>query len=129
MNTQTQMLLATAVLAILHIMPYFLAYLKYWGISGIVGNRENLPALPAWAERARSAHQNMNENFSHFAVLVLIANYLGIATDLTAMGAMLFFWARLIYLAVFILGIPWVRTIVFMAGLVGEFLIVAEILK
>ena len=120
MDTQIKMLLASTILAALHFVPYFLAYVKYWGINGIVGNRENLSNLPLWAVRARSAHQNMNENYPHFAALVLIASYLEIATTMTATGAVIFFWSRVFYLPVYILGIPWIRSLLYTSGLVGE---------
>ncbi len=128
MNTQTKILLATTIVTALHFTPYIFAYLKYWGISGIIGNRENVPILPAWAKRAQAAHQNMNENFPHFAVLIILANYLDVVTDLTATGATIFFFARLAYLLVYVAGIRWVRSTAFTLGLAGEGLIVFEIL-
>lgn len=44
------------------------------------------------------------------------------------MGAAIFFWARLVHALVFIAGLPWVRTLAFIVGLVGELLILAQIL-
>lgn len=129
MNTQTTMLLAATALAALHFLPYLFAYLKYWGISGIVSNRENMPTLPAWAQRAKAAHQNMNENFVHFAVLVLVANHFGITTQLSALGAMLFFYSRICYLITFIVGIKWFRSLFYTAGLVGEAFIFYAIIQ
>ena len=122
-----KMLIAVAVLALFSFMPYFLAYIKYWGISGIVGNRENLPELPKWAQRSQAAHGNLTENLVHFSVLVIVTHVLGASNDITAMGATLFFWARVAYLGVYIAGIPWVRTVAFMAGWVGEVMILSQL--
>lgn len=58
LTTDLKMLVATATLALLSFMPYFIAYIKYWGIAGIVGDRENLTAVPQWAQRAQAAHTN-----------------------------------------------------------------------
>jgi len=128
LSTDLKMLVATATLALISFMPYFLAYLKHWGITGIVSNRENMPTLPLWAQRALAAHENLTENLVHFAALVLVAHVVGASNDITAMGATLFFWARVVYLGVYIAGIPWVRTIVFMAGWVGEVMILSQLL-
>lgn len=128
MSTDLTMLVAAATLALLSFMPYFIAYIMHWGIGGIVGNRENLPALPAWANRAIAAHQNLTENLVHFAALVLVAHVTGATNDVTAMGATLFFWARVAYLVVYVAGVPWVRTVAFMAGWVGEVMILSQLL-
>jgi len=126
LSTDLKMLIATATLALLSFMPYFLAYIKYWGITGIVGNRENLPALPLWAQRSLAAHANLTENLVHFSVLVIVAHVTTVSNDITAMGATLFFWARVAYLAIYIAGIPWLRTMAFMAGWVGEVMILSQ---
>ena len=127
LSTDLKMLVYTAALALISFMPYFIAYLQHWGITGIVGNRENLPELPAWARRALAAHENLTENLVHFAALVLVAHVVGAANDITAMGATIFFWARVLYLIIYTAGIPWVRTIVFMAGWVGEVMILTQL--
>ena len=127
LTTDLKMLIATAVLALLSFLPYFVAYLKTWGITGTVGNRENLPPLPQWGQRALAAHSNLTENLVHFSVLVIVAHIIGASNDITAMGATLFFLARIVYLVVYIAGIPWVRTIAFMAGWVGEVMILMQL--
>jgi uncharacterized MAPEG superfamily protein len=108
-------------------MPYFMAYLKHWGISGIVGNRENMPALPAWAERAKAAQGNLNENLIHFAVFVLVLHALGLSNEMSALGASIFFYARLAYWVIYIAGIIWLRTLAFMAAMVGEVMVILQL--
>ena len=65
----------------------------------LAGNRDNMPEIVGWPGRARRAHLNMLENMVVFATLVLIAAVAGKANATTAMGAMIFFWARLAYAA------------------------------
>ena len=67
------------------------------GLPTLAGNREGLGELPGMAGRAKRAHLNMVENLVLFAALVLIAAVGGKANAMTAMGAMIFFWARLGY--------------------------------
>ena len=127
MTTDLKMLLAVSVLSLFQFMPYFMAYIKHWGISGIVSNRENMPALPAWANRALDAQRNLNENLVHFAAIVLIVHAVGAANEMTALGATIFLIARLAYWVIYIAGITWVRTMAFMAGFMGELLILAQL--
>lgn len=127
MTTDLKMLLAVSILSLLHFMPYFFAYLKHWGISGIVSNRENMPELPGWANRALAAQQNLNENLIHFSIIVLIVHVLGLSNEMSALGATIFFYSRLVYWLVYIAGIIWVRTMAFMAGLIGEVMIIMQL--
>ena len=95
------------------------------GLPALAGNREGLPPITGWADRAARAHRNMLESMVLFAVLVLVAHVAGRANATTLLGAQLFFWGRVAYAAVFIAGIPWLRTGVWgvsVAGLVLIFL-------
>lgn len=95
------------------------------GLPTLAGNRENLPDLTGIAGRAQRAHRNMLESLVLFAALVLVAQAAGKANATTALGAEIFFWARLVYAIVYLVGIPWLRTGVWavsIAGLVAIFL-------
>jgi uncharacterized MAPEG superfamily protein len=89
------------------------------GLPTLAGNREGLPDVTGWAGRAKRAHLNMLENLVLFAALVLIAQVAGKANAATAMGASIFFWARLVYAGVYIAGISWVRTVVWFVSVIG----------
>jgi uncharacterized MAPEG superfamily protein len=129
MNTELKMLFASAILALLHFMPYLMAYIKHWGMTVAVGNRENTPPLPDWANRSLRAHRNMTENLVHFTTFVLIAQIMGVSNEITALGATLFFYARVLYLIIYTLGIPWLRTLVFIAGVIGEVMIASQLVN
>jgi len=89
------------------------------GLPTLAGNREGLPEIIGWAGRARRAHLNMIENLVLFAALVLIAAVANKANATTAMGAMIFFWARLAYAIIYLIGIPWLRTLAWFVGVIG----------
>jgi uncharacterized MAPEG superfamily protein len=108
-------------------VPYVLSRILTWGLVNAVGYPENPPELPAWAQRSTRVHANMVENLAPFAALVLVAQIAGVANETTALGAALFFWARVAHALVFILGIPWVRTLAFFAAWVGMLLIFIEL--
>ena len=89
------------------------------GLPALAGNREGLPDIVGWPGRARRAHLNMIENLVLFAALVLIAAVAGKANATTAMGAMIFFWGRLAYALIYLIGIPWLRTLAWLVGVIG----------
>ena len=99
------------------------------GLPTLAGNREGLPEITGWAGRARRAHLNMIENLVLFAALVLIAAVAGKANATTAMGAMLFFWARLAYAVVYLIGIPWLRTLLWFVSVIGMAMIAWVLLQ
>lgn len=76
---------------------------------------------------APSVHANMLENLVLFAALVLVVQITGRASETTALGAQLFFWARLAYAIVYLVGIPWVRTGVWAVSLAGLILIFLQL--
>lgn len=93
------------------------------GLPALAGNRENLPRITGWADRAARAHRNMLESMVLFTALVLVAHIASRANATTLLGAQLFFWGRVAYAAVFIAGIPWLRTAVWGVSVVGLVLI------
>src|SRR5712692_10946780 len=105
MNTDFTMLTATAILTGLLVTVKGAAMWRYWPVTEVLENRASPPELPAWAWRGDRAHRNMLENFPHFAVLVLVANATGLANYLTALGAMIFFSARVAHAVLYISGV------------------------
>jgi uncharacterized MAPEG superfamily protein len=99
------------------------------GLPTLAGNREGLAEMTGWAGRARRAHLNMIENLVLFAALVLITAISGKANATTAMGAMIFFWARLAYAVIYLIGIPWLRTLLWFVSVIGMVMIVWVILQ
>ena len=99
------------------------------GLPVLAGNREGLPEITGWAGRARRAHLNMIENLVLFAALVLIAAVAGKANATTAMGALIFFWARLAYAVIYVVGIPWLRTVAWFVSVIGMAMIAWVLLQ
>ena len=98
------------------------------GLNTLAGNREGMAELTGFAGRARRAHLNMIENMVLFAVLVLIAAVAGKANAMTAMGALIFFWARLIYAVIYLIGIPWLRTLAWAVSVIGMVMIALQLI-
>jgi len=97
------------------------------GLTALAGNREDMPPLTGFAGRAKRAHLNMIENMVLFTALVLIAHVAGKANAMTAMGALVFFWARLVYALIYLLGVPWLRTVAWAVSVIGMAMIALQL--
>jgi uncharacterized MAPEG superfamily protein len=97
------------------------------GLPTLAGNREKMPEITGWAGRAERAHRNMLQSLVLFAALVLVAQVTGKLNPMTALGAQLFFWGRLAYAAVYVIGLPWIRTAVWAVSIVGLLLIFLQL--
>jgi uncharacterized MAPEG superfamily protein len=110
MTPELKLLVWSTALALIQMLIALLAAIAQVGFLPLVGNRENLPALEGLAGRAQRAYRNMSESLIVFAILVLAAQLAGKTNVVTALGAQLFFWSRLAYAPVYVVGIPWLRT-------------------
>ena len=98
------------------------------GLPALAGNREGLAPCTGWAGRAQRAHHNMLESLVLFAALVLVAVAAQKTNSTTLAGAQLFFWARVAYAVVYLVGIPWLRTVIWLASVVGLVMILSQVL-
>ena len=85
--------------------------------------------LPFWGRRADRAYINAVENFAPFAALVIAVHLAGKADAMTAFWAMWFFWLRLAHAVVYLLGISYVRTLIFTLSYVGVVGLFVELIK
>jgi len=98
------------------------------GLLVLAGNREGMPEIKGWAGRAARAHRNMLENLVLFAALVLVAVVADKANDKTLLGAQIFLWARVAYAAIYVAGIPWLRTGAWVVSVVGLAMIFLQLI-
>jgi uncharacterized MAPEG superfamily protein len=99
------------------------------GLTWNAGNRDGEPKpLTGAAARASRASSNFLETFPFFAVAVLALTLLKGSSPHTALGAQLYFWARLAYLPIYIIGIPYVRTLVWAVSLCGLLMVLSALL-
>ena len=89
------------------------------GMKVAMGNRDNLPEATPFAGRADRTARNTLENFVLFAALALVAHVSGVQSPRVLLGAEIFFWSRLLFIAVYYIGIPYLRTIVWTVGFAG----------
>ena len=93
----------------------------------LAGNRENLPEIVGWGGRAIRAHRNMMESLPLFVALVLIAHVAGRVNGTVILGEELFLAARMAHAAIYIVGIPWIRTVAWFSAVAGMGMILLQL--
>jgi uncharacterized MAPEG superfamily protein len=128
MPIEIKLLIWSAALAFIQMLLAVTGAFFQVGLPKLAGNRDDMPVLVGWPGRAERAHWNMLESFALFAILVLVAQVNSRLNATTALGAELFFWARLAYAVIYAGGFPWIRTAVWAVSVVGLVLIFVQLL-
>ncbi len=90
------------------------------GVAWNMGNRDGeAPPVPPHAARAQRAAGNFLETFPFFAAAAVAAIAMQRLGDQVELGAQLYFWARVAYLPIYIIGIPGIRSLVWGVSLAG----------
>jgi uncharacterized MAPEG superfamily protein len=128
MSLDFQMLVWSIALAFIQMVVAVSGCVLQVGLPKLAGNRDGLSPMSGWVGRAQRAHLNMLENLVLFAPLVLIADIASRNNAATGLGAQIFFWARLVYAVVYIIGIPWLRTTIWGISVAGMVMIFLQLL-
>ena len=92
-----------------------------------LGNRDNLKEATPMGGRAERAAKNSVEAAVFFVPLALIANAAGMDAEVM-LGAQVAFWARIAYVPIYIAGIRYLRSFVWIVGVVGYGMMVTAML-
>ena len=92
-----------------------------------LGNRDNLKEATPMGGRAERAAKNSIEAAVFFVPLALIANAEGMDAEVM-LGAQVAFWARIAYVPIYIAGIRYLRSFVWIVGVVGYGMMVTAML-
>lgn len=130
MNKLLMLVVYMSLLTWVSILAASMLRAKGWtpkGLMYMMGNRDAALQVSPMSKRADRAASNTKENFLLFVALALVAQASGAQSPLVEQGASLFFLARVIYLPVYYIGIPYVRSLVWIAGVVGLVMMIAGI--
>ncbi len=128
MKPELTLLAWSVILAIVHMLIAVQGLVSSKGLMTAIGNRENLPELPSWAGRAVRANANMTRNLVLFAAVVLAVVAAGKTSNMTLLGAQLFFWGRIAYAVCYLGGIKWLRTLSWLVSIAGVVLILWQLM-
>jgi uncharacterized MAPEG superfamily protein len=113
MNTQLHILAATIILGLVYVMLAGLLATRIRGLAWNAGNRDGTAQpLDGPAARAERASRNFLETFPFFAASVLAVELFKTDDGHVLLGSQIYFWARVAYLPIYVIGIPYLRTLV-----------------
>jgi uncharacterized MAPEG superfamily protein len=129
MTTELTLLGWTLVLALVQILLPASLRTGETGLAYNAGARdEKGPPVGTVTGRLQRAEKNLFETLPLFAAAILIAHVASRSGSLTWWGATLYFWARVVYVPLYALGIPYIRSLVWILSLIGIILILVAIL-
>lgn len=129
MNIELRMLIWSVILGIVQILLATHFATRHRGFKWNMSSRDQvLPPLPGLSARIGRAAENFKETFPFFLAAVLVAQIQLKDNSMTAVGAQLYFWARLIYVPLYAFNVIYVRTLVWIAATAGIVLILAAAL-
>ena len=129
MTTELNILAWGCVLGLVHIFAAVRVKTRQYGVAWNMGARdEALPPPEPIVGRLARAQANFFETFPIAAAAILIVVVAGLSSRWTEIGALVWLGARILYLPVYAAGIPKIRTLIFLASVVGILLILSPAL-
>jgi uncharacterized MAPEG superfamily protein len=130
MTTELTYLAWTLVLAVVQVLLPAVVKTRQYGVKWNAGPRDAaMPEPGPLAGRLDRAQRNLYETLPLFIGAVLIAHVAARHGAWTVWGAALYFWARLVYVPLYALGVPYVRSIVWGVSLLGLLAVLAAVLR
>ena len=130
MKAELFWLTLTIIMTALFWVPYILNRIAENGVWGALRNPNfDEPPEAQWAGRMMHAHTNAVENLVLFAPLVLMLSIVGISTPATVGASAMYFFVRATHFVVYALGVPFFRTVLFLAGFFAQMIIALTLLK
>lgn len=119
----------TLILALIYMMAAAQARTAQYGATWNTGARdEQMPPLRPVPARLVRAQANLMETLPLFAAAVLAVVVAGRTGTLSEVGAWMYLTGRAVYLPLYALGVPVIRTLVWMVASVGLVLVVWQLL-
>lgn len=129
MTPETTVFLLTLILAMVHLGIGAMTRIFEVGPMALLGPRDNLPPRQnPYGIRGERANHNFKETLPWALGLLLLVQATGHTNGVSAVGAWLYFWSRVIYLPLYIFGVPVVRSFSFGGSLMGMGLIASQVL-
>jgi uncharacterized MAPEG superfamily protein len=129
MTTELNVLAWGCVLALVHVFAAVIVKTAQYGAKWNAGPRdEALPPPTPLVGRLARAQANFFETFPVMVAAILIIHAAGLANGSTGWGAILWLGARVAYLPIYALGIPGLRSLVFIASLIGILMVLSPAL-
>lgn len=119
MTPELQYLVYGAILLIVHVIIQATFSDLSKGLGWALGPQDEARDQSVVAARIERALANYLETFPAFAALALILAVTEMSTATSALGAAIWFWARIAYIPAYASGIPMVRSLAWFTSLGG----------
>jgi uncharacterized MAPEG superfamily protein len=116
-------LVAAVLLGLVHVSAASFAFKAQVGNAYTVGPRDEDIQPTGIAGRLHRAQRNFAETFALFAALVLVAHVSGRTGAMSHWGAALYLVGRVLFLPLYALGVPWLRTFAWNLATLGLVLV------
>ena len=129
MTQELQLLAWSVLLLIAYIAAQGALVAPLRGMSWNAGPRdEGQPPLGKYPGRAQRALENFKETYPAFIALALALTVASRSDGAGLLGAWIWFAARVAYLPLYLLGVPWLRSVAYGASLVGLVMMLTRLL-
>ena len=118
MTTELTLLLWSTGLYALYIGVQSTLYRMQHGVEFAATGRDDEPKPNPLNQRADKALRNLQETYPVFLALAVVAA-LGRGDDLSVWGSVIYLVARVIYLPLYVLGVKYIRSLVWTISAVG----------
>lgn len=125
MNTELQMLGWTVVLGLIHLVAATTLSVGKLGLGYAFSARDEGRAVSGKMGRLERSFRNFIETLPFFIAAVVLVQALNRHTPMAALGAQLYFWARVVYIPLYLSGVPIARTLCWFASVIGIALVLA----
>jgi uncharacterized MAPEG superfamily protein len=127
MATELTMLAWSIALGIVHVFATGQVAVAQHGLAYNMGPRDDQRPMTGRGARLIRAYANFMQTFPFFAAAVVMAHVAGRHSWLTVAGAEVYFWARVAYVPLYVLGVPGVRSLAFLVATAGIVMILVAL--
>ena len=128
-STEIAVLGWSVILLIVHVLAQAVALSKDTGASYALSSRDDPKDVSPLTGRLTRALRNFLKTYAAFVGLALALVVTGKTRSLGATGALVWFWARVVYVPVFAAGIAGVRTATWLVSMVGIVLMLIRLMS
>jgi uncharacterized MAPEG superfamily protein len=118
----------SVILLLVHIVIQALSLIKDGGLGYVMSNRDGEVGISLVTDRLTRGLRNFVETYGAFIALVVALAATGKVGGLGATGALVWFWARVVYIPVFAFGVPVARTGIWTVSIIGLVLMLIRLL-
>lgn len=128
LSIELKMLFGAVILGLIQLLLSAQLSTAQRGLAWNVSPRdEKVPELTGMAGRVDRAFKNLMQTFPFFAAVILMVQITTLANNTTALGAQMYLYARIAYVPLYALGIPYIRSLVWGISLVGIILVMSAL--